>query len=147
MIIGSVKEIAEEYASDFDLKELKEAARILYKVADRSFKGLGAYEQVIKVKEFMKFTIELGEKSEIMRAIEYKLLKNSTQYGIATQRIAEVLVEEYEKRFTDFLNTNINLKGDFFVDCEHNATTQELTYSICYKDVIVKNVIFMSQKK
>ncbi|MGF9891036.1 hypothetical protein [Priestia megaterium] len=145
MMINSVKEMAEQFASSFILSELKEAALNLYKAPDRSFVKIGTNLQTIKVKEFMKVSMETGESSEIKRAMEYKLLTSANQFKDteATQRVAERLVDEFELCLERFLNNEIDLVGKFFIDYEHNASTKELTCSICYEDIVAKNMIMI----
>jgi len=145
MMINSVKEIAEKYASSFNLSELKEAALNLYKAPDRSFVKMGTKVQTIKVKEFIKVSLKKDGSSEIKRAMEYKLLTSENQYPTpkATQRVAERLVDEFEQCFERFLNNEIDLIGKFFIEYEHNASTEELTCSICYEDIVAKNMIMI----
>lgn len=132
----SVTELAEEYAKKLDFNELEETARTLYEVADRSYRGPGSGIEIVRVKELMKFTMEAGDNSEIKRAIEYKLLDESLEYTEKARVIAEESVPEFESSLGEILNENIKLKGKFYIHYDYNLTTEELTYSIFYKDEI-----------
>lgn len=131
-----VTELAEEYAKNLDFNELEETARTLYEVADRSYRGPGSGIEIVTVKDLMKFSMELGDSSEIKRALEYKLLDKSLEYEEKGRVLAEELVPDFEGSLERVLNENIKLKGDFYISYKYNSSTEELTYSIFYKDEI-----------
>ncbi|MGF9891037.1 hypothetical protein ABEX78_20485 [Priestia megaterium] len=132
----SATELAEEYAKNLDFNQLEETARTLYEAADRSYRGPGSGIQIVKVKELIKFSIELGDSLEFKRATEYKLLDKSLEYTEKGRVLAEELVPEFESSLEKILSENIKLKGDFFIHYDYNSSTEELTYSIFYKDEI-----------